>query len=118
MNLPPTLTKRLRKYRPEPGDEFVTVTDIGPQHRGRLFEAVFATEQPDGAERIVGQLRDAEHYLLNGVVMIRFEGERLGITCKPDDKVLLKAPDATLPKLDLRLRENLDGEHPDHTPAA
>ena len=44
--------------------------------------------------------------------------ERLGITCKPDDKVLLKAPDATLPKLDLRLRENLDGEHPDHTPAA
>jgi hypothetical protein len=77
--------KKPKRYKPEPGDEFVLVKDLVPAHKGRIFEA------RDGrtGEGIVGYLEDANHYLLEGIVGFRFKGETLGIFAPAADGVIL-----------------------------
>lgn len=81
------MARKLKYYKPDVGDEFVEVQHITPALKDRIFEA---RDQATG-EGVRGKLVDAEHYMLNGIVMIRFEGEKLGIPCNPDDRILLKA---------------------------
>lgn len=85
----------LRYYHPEAGDEFIAIADIGPEHHARIFEA---RNQKTG-EGIIGYLEDANHYLLDGVVAIRFRGEKLGIFEQADARILLKHPDYVHPGL-------------------
>lgn len=87
------MKNRPRYYKPEPGDEFVKLRDLGPQHVGRIFEA---RNQTDGTG-ILGPLEDANHYLLQGAVGIRFKGEPLGIFDVPDALILLKREDFEMP---------------------
>lgn len=81
ISTPPRLTHRTKAYKPEHGDEFVTVDAITAADRGRIFEARFE----DGTGRL-GLLRDAEHYMLNDVVLIRFEGQKLAAIGTPDKR--------------------------------
>lgn len=74
-------------YKPVQGDEFIRLADIGPHHKGRIFEA---RNQLDGTG-ILGEIEDANHYLLQGVVGIRFKGQPLGIFDSTDALILLKA---------------------------
>lgn len=90
------MAKKPKHYKPEPGDEFVALKDIRPEHRGRIFEA----RNQDTGEGIVGTLADAEHHLLAGVAVIRFTGERLGIFSEPDALILLKHRGYELPVVD------------------
>lgn len=83
-----------KHYRPEPGDEFIRLRDIGPEHKQRVFEA---RNQSTG-EGVLGNIVDADHYLLQGVVGIRFANERLGIFEHPDALILLKPEGYELPK--------------------
>lgn len=83
-----------KHYKPEPGDEFVKLRDLTPEHKGRIFEA---RNQRNG-EGIRGKLSEANHYLMDGVVGIRFEGETLGLFDVPDALILLKSPDFVEPQ--------------------
>ena len=85
--------KRPKFYSPGPGDQFVKISTIGPQHKERIFEA---RNQNDGTG-VLGIIEDANHYLLDGVVGIRFKGQPLGIFDAPDALVLLKAEGFQLP---------------------
>jgi len=87
------MKNRPRYYKPTEGDEFIKISDLGPQHVGRIFEA---RNQKDGTG-ILGKLADANHYLLQGVVAIRFEGEPLGIFDVPDALILLKPEGYEMP---------------------
>lgn len=78
---PQRLHPNTKAYRPEPGDEFVPVDSITAKDRERIFEARFQ----DGTGRL-GRLRDAEHYMLNDVIIVRFEGQRVGAVAIPNDK--------------------------------
>lgn len=78
--------RRPKFYKPTEGDEFIELAQIRPEHIGRVFEA---RDQKTG-EGILGYLEDANHYLLNGVVSIRFHGQPLGIFDVPTAKILLK----------------------------
>lgn len=84
---------RPKHYSPEPGDEFVQIGQIGPQHVGRIFEA---RNQLDGSG-ILGPLADAIHYMLQGTVQIRFEGEQLALFDVPEARILLKAEGFVMP---------------------
>jgi hypothetical protein len=96
--------KKPKWYKPDVGDEFVEIGKIGPQHADRIFEA---RDQNTGAG-IVGRIVDADHYLLQGVVGIRFEGEKLGLFDRPDARILLKAEGFDLDAF----RESLLGSEP------
>jgi hypothetical protein len=80
------LVSKLIGYKPEDGDEFVEIQNLRPEHIGRIFEA---RNQEDGSG-VIGYLEDANHYLLDGVVGIRFFGRPLGIFDKPDAQILMK----------------------------
>lgn len=87
------MKNRPRHYKPTEGDEFIRLRDITPEHKGRIFEA---RDQSTG-EGILGPLADANHYLLQGAVGIRFEGEKLGLFDVPDALILLKAEGFEMP---------------------
>lgn len=87
---------RPKHYRPEPGDEFIRLRDIGEEHVDRIFEA---RNQVDGTG-IMGFLEDANFYLLQDTVVIRFKSQPLGIFDKPDAMILLKAEGTTLPEIE------------------
>jgi hypothetical protein len=89
------LVKKLIGYTPEEGDEFILVADLRPEHVGRIFEA---RNQQTGAG-VLGYLEDANHYLLDGVVAIRFFGQPLGIFDRADSQILLKREGFTHPDL-------------------
>lgn len=98
MNTPPRLTHRTHAYKPEPGDEFIPVDSIKATDAGRIFEARF----DDGTGRL-GPLRDAEHYMLNDVVIIRFEGQKIGAIATPNKggawpKIILKPVGFQMPE--------------------
>ena len=76
MNLPPTLTKRLRKYRPEPGDEFVTVTDI-VSNQTETFTILGAWDS-DPDHGIISYLTPVAMALVNHKVGDEVEIEMLG----------------------------------------
>lgn len=81
--------KSPKHYRPAEGDTFIEIREITPEHRGRIFEA---RDQKTG-QGILGYLEDANHYLLDGVVGLRFYGQPLGLFDVPTAKILLKAAD-------------------------
>lgn len=85
--------KKPKHYKPEPGDEFIALKNINASHRGRIFEA----RDRNTGEGIVGELADANHYLIDGTVAIRFAGERLGIFEVPEAQILLKHEGYVLP---------------------
>lgn len=87
---------RPKHYKPEPGDEFIRLRDIGEEHAGRIFEA---RNQTDGTG-IIGYLEDANFYLLQDTVAIRFRGEKLGMFDVPDALILLKAEGTQLPEIE------------------
>lgn len=86
--------RRPKHYRPTPGDQFIRIADIGPEHANRIFEA---RDQKTGTG-VMGIIEDANHYLLNGVVVIRFKGQPLGIFDVPDAMILLKDEAFELPE--------------------
>lgn len=78
---PARLTHRTKAYKPEPGDEFIPVDGITAADKGRIFEARF-----ENGEGRIGLLRDAEHYMLNDVVILRFEGQKIGAIATPNKR--------------------------------
>lgn len=89
-------TKKPKYYKPGPGDEFVKLRDLSSKHVGRIFEA---RNQRNG-EGILGELEDANFYLLQDTVGIRFKDEPLGLFDTPDAVLLLKPEGFTLPDVD------------------
>lgn len=87
MKLPPRLTKRPKDYAAADGDELVRVLTIGPEHRGRIFEA----RDTDGAG-ILGPLMDVTTSHLDGQTIVRFKDVRQGLLADFDALLLLKAP--------------------------
>lgn len=83
------MARKPKHYKPGPGDEFVRLADLSPEHVGRIFEA----RDVRTGEGYLGTLADANHYLLQGAVMIRFTGETLGIFGIPADTILMKPLD-------------------------
>ena len=86
--------KKPKHYRPDVGDEFIAIRNLTSAHRGRVFEA---RDQRTG-EGILGYLDDANHYLLDDTVAIRFRGEALGIFDVPDALILMKPEGFVLPE--------------------
>ena len=74
------------------GAELVKVRDLDGTHKNRLIEVRDAAT----TEGNLGHLVDANFYLFEGVVALRWEGETLGVFAGPDDVVLVHAPDATV----------------------
>lgn len=85
---------RPKYYRPEPGDEFVKLRDIGPNDQGRIFEA---RNQRNG-EGVLGYLEDVNHYQLQGIVGLRFKGQPLGMFDVPDAVILRKSAEFRMPE--------------------
>lgn len=54
-------------YNPEPGDQWVRVTELRREHQGRIFEA----RNPQGAG-IRGPLIDVQWHTLHGVLFLHF----------------------------------------------
>lgn len=65
------------------GTAFVKLRDLTPEHRERTIEV----RDANTGRGTVGHLVDANHYLFEHTVVIRFEGEVEGIFANPDDIV-------------------------------
>lgn len=74
------------------GAALVKLRDLGPQHRARVVEV----REAQTGEGQAGHLVDANHYLFDQTVVIRFEGEREGIFASPDDVVLVHSAGVTV----------------------
>lgn len=84
-----TATRR-KLYNVQPGDQFVKLRNLTRADRGRVFEARDHRPGENFGLGRIGKLDDANHYLLDGTVAIRFEGDKLGIFGNPDDEILRK----------------------------
>jgi len=94
-----------KHYRPEVGDEFITLGDIRPSHATRIFEA----RDVKTGEGILGKLADVNWYMLNGTIAIRFEGETLGFFGVPEERILLKAEGFVMPNADGQPHDSQSG---------
>lgn len=74
-------------YAPEPGDEWLRVTDLRREHQERVFEA----RGTDGAG-VRGVLIDVQWHMLHGLILMQFRDVPNWFRCGTDGWLLMKPP--------------------------
>lgn len=77
-----------------PGGRLVSLRHIDSKVRGRVVEV-----RDQAGNGRLGVIVDANHYLLDETVAIRFDGERDGIFGRPDDVVLVHDEGRTIDEI-------------------